>query len=327
MKVASVLLVAAAGLAALAQPGLGFAAQIDQAYRDGVAAFESGRMLEALDLLTGVATKEADFQRVQLLLGQCYLATNQLRQAKEHFERALTSDPANGHAAFLLGLTFYQSARYFEAEAALLRARRLSPGNPHPLIYRGRALLKLGRPEEALAEIEAAMAISPAEASAREALAELRLAQGELSSAEKLARELVAETPEAPAPNLLLGRILLQSHRAAEALPVLRRARTGNPNRSETLYLLSQALLRSGDTKQGRELLKRFQQLKAVEERIRVLEGEIAGNPAGLESRLELIRILLEHGFTQIAIPHMRALERLAPQDARVLALVTNPRH
>ena len=297
-----------------AQPG-----DAEQLYRAGVEAFRAGKTYDALELLGAIVAADPDYRDVQLLLGQACLVANLHPAAKKHFERTLETDPGNPHAAFLLGLTLYRSARWFEAAEALARARDLAPHNPHPLIYRGLSLLRLGRPDEARDDIEAALAEAE-EPTARLALAELELAEGRFEEAEASARGVASSAGSLEA-TILLGRIVFEAGRPAEAVPILRRARDAAPRRSDVLYLLAQALLRSGETDAGRSAIERFQDLKALEERVRVLEAALKTDPGDLESRLRLIRLLLDNGRGGAAAHHLAVVHRQAPEDRRIPAL------
>ena len=111
------------------------------------------------------------------------------------------------------------------------------------------------------------------------------------------------------------------SGRAAEAVPHLRRGLELSPDRTDGLYLLAQALLRSGNTAEGREVLQRFRERKGREESIRVLESALNRQPDDLESRVQLTRLLIEHGAVGAAGLQLSTLLRLAPQDARLAEL------
>lgn len=307
---------------------------LEDLYQSGRQAFESGRTFEALELLGAVEAADPGFRDIQLLLGQACLVAQLHQPAKRHFERAVAAEPANPHAAFLLGLALHQGARSFEAAEALARARDLAPANPFPRAYRGLALLALGRPGEARLEIEAALDLAPEEAVVRLALAELELAEGDLTGAEIRVRDLLAEAPSAEA-TILLGRVLVAAGRSAEAVVVLREgpsaAASGGrfDERSEVLYLLGQALLRSSDTAAGREVLARFKARKAFEEDVRVLEAALKRDPDDIEARIRLVRLLLGHRQTDAVVLHLATLERQAPDDPRVrqLARELNRQH
>jgi tetratricopeptide (TPR) repeat protein len=294
---------------------------IDARYQAGAEAFQAGRPYEALEILSSVAAENPGYRDVQMLLGQSCLVVGLLVPAKHHFENALQANPGNGFAAYLLGFTLYQSARYFEADQALTRAHDLAPANPNPLVYRGLARLRLGRAEDARRDIETALAQAPRDPTARGALAELELAAGHLDRAEALARDVAADEPRSPDPKLLLARVLLEAGEAAQAIPVAEEVLAAFPHRSDALYLLAQAQLRSGAKDAGRATLTRFQKVKQREERLKVLQVEVKTDPDDVASRKELVELLLEQGQVGDALLHLAVLQKLAPNDPEVRRL------
>lgn len=294
---------------------------IDALYRSGAAALAQDRPFEAIEILNRVAARDPSYQDIQLLLGQsCYLA-GLTRPAKQHLERALEMNPRDPQAALLLGLLLHEEQRHVEAVEALELAYSFDPQSPYASIYRGLSLLKLGRAQQARVDIERAVRLAPQLPEAGLALAELELAEGSFGKAERLLRELVTRAPANTDAKILLGRTLFDAGKPAEAVPILRAALETTPNHTEALYLLSQALLRSGDQQGGRVALARFQEQRATDEQIRVLESALADDRDDTASRLQLARLLLEQGLPNRALPHVAVLMELIPSDPRVLEL------
>ena len=295
---------------------------LEARYQAGASALQSGNPLLAIEILGTVAAAQRDYRDVQMLLGQACLMAGLHRPAKQHFERALETNPGNGQAAFLLGFSLYQAARYFEAAEALQRAEGMSPQNPLPRMYRGLSLLRLGDPRGARQEIEAALSLQPQDPIARAARAELELAEGNYAAAEKSIRGVLGQTPQQDDAHLLLGRILLESGRPAEAVGVFAElVKKSRGQRSDVLYLQAQAQLRSGNKAAGQKTLETFRQIKEKESRLRVLEAEVSTNANNLDARLELTGLLLDLGQSQAATVHLATLLQQAPQDRRVRAL------
>ena len=310
----------AASLVACLLPAPAAAQQSDLEgrYLAGVAAFRAGRAREALDNLEAVVAARPDYRDAQLLLGQSCLVAGERRQAKRHFEQVLARQPDNGQAAFLLGFSLYQAARWFEAVAALDRAHTLARANPYPRLYRGLARLKLGDPEAARADIQAALRLAPDDTAVVAAAAELDLAEGKFAAAERKLGPLVAQTG-AVEHRILLARSLLEQRRAGEAVAALE---TAGDRRSDVLYVRGQAMLRGGERERGMQELAHFRDRKTVEERLRLLDATVSTDPADIEARLELTRLLLDEGHVDGARLHLAALRRLLPGDPRVATLV-----
>ena len=120
---------------------------------------------------------------------------------------------------------------------------------------------------------------------------------------------------------MLLGRVLFEAGRASEAVPVLREVLKAAPDRNDVLYLLAQALLRSGDTEAGRAALARFMKQNAREEELRVLQAAVSLDKDDTESRIQLVRLLLDARRVRAALPHLAVLQELLPGDPRIQAL------
>jgi Flp pilus assembly protein TadD len=286
----------------------------------GARSLQEGRIYEAVVLLRQAVAARPDDVDLRLLLGQASLAANLWVPAKQQFEAILDRQPGHGLAAFMLGFALHQAGRHHEAAEALARAESLAPDNPHPKTYRGLALLRLGRPAEAQRELEAALALAPGDPVALTGLAELKLAQGHPQEAESILRKVLAAAPGVDA-KLLLARALLASGRSGDAVAQLQQVAQEAPNRSDVLYLLAQALLRDGRQDEGRTTLERFQEQKAREERIRLLEVTVSTDPGDRGARLELARLLLDNGHPEAAALHLAPLVRDAPGDPEIAAL------
>lgn len=290
---------------------------LEARYLSGVAALRAGRPYEALRSLGTVVAERPDYRDAQLLLGQSYLVVGLERQAKRHFEQILARRPDDGQVAFLVGFALYRSSRWFEAVEALDRAHALARANPYPRLYRGLSRLKLGDVDAARSDIQAALLLAPDDTAVQAAAAELELAEGHFHAAELRLRPLVAKSGDVEH-LLLLARALLGDGKAGEAVEVLSQLET---RRSDVLYVRGQALLRSGETERGREVLARFRERKAVEERMRLLQATVSTDPEDANARLELVGLLLDDGNAQGAMMHLPALRRLLPGDARVAEL------
>jgi Flp pilus assembly protein TadD len=304
----------------VASPAVPQAGDAERAGLAGARALQEGRVYEAVVLLQQAVAARPDDLELRLLLGQASLAASLWVPAKRQFEAILDRQPGHGLAAFMLGFALHQAGRHHEAAEARARAEGLAPDNPHPKTYRGLALLRLGRPAEARRALETALALAPDDPTALTGLAELKLAEGHPEEAEPILRRVLAAAPGVEA-QVLLARALLASGRSGDAVTQLRQVAQEAPNRSDVLYLLAQALLRDGRQDDGRKTLERFQEQKAREERIRLLEVTVSTDPGDRGARLELARLLLDNGHPEAAALHLAPLVRDAPGDPEVAAL------
>ena len=56
---------------------------------------------------------------------------------------------------------------------------------------------------------------------------------------------------------------------------------------------------------------------------MRVLEAKVSTDPDDSESRIEFVRLLLDHSLHNVAVPHLAVLQRALPGDSRVRELAT----
>lgn len=307
--------------ALLADAGIG--QSIDSRYQSGVEAFRQRDALAAIDFLGSIIEERPGYRDAQILLGQSYLLIGDDGAAKRHFERALEINPQHGEAAFLLGFSLYQGARYFEAANALERAARMSTQHPLPKMYLGLALLRLGDVDRASAQIEQALKLAPRDPVALTARAELNLALGNYQEAESAIRAALSTRPEDLDARILLGRVLFESGRPQEATFVFESAlEDAATSRSDALYLLAQSQLRAGNSEAGQANLKRFQQVREKEERVRVLRSVLSSEPNDIDAGVELASVLLELGHRHMAQIQVGDLRRRAPGDPRLRKLV-----
>ena len=293
----------------------------EELYRAGSQALAGGDAYAAIDLLSRLAEQDPNYRDVQLLLGQSQLVVGGHREAKWHFEEALAKDPQNALVTFLLGYSLHQAARHMEALEVLDRAVSRAPSNPNPHIYRGLSLLATGRPGEARAALETALDLAPNDTTARAAMAQLELAEGDAPGAAGRLEAVVREVPSAEN-RILLARAYLEGGQPGEAVPLLQQLDDELPGRSDVLYLLAQSLLRNGDREGGARAMERFKTQRATEERLRVLEAEVSTKPDATATRLELVELLLDNQQPGRARLHLATLARQLPGDRRVDALL-----
>lgn len=85
----------------------------------------------------------------------------ELAEAERMIRRALLLNPGNGAITDSLGWVLFQKGDYAQALDYLIRADRISPGEPVIIMHVGDALLKLGRRAEAVREYRRALTFDP----------------------------------------------------------------------------------------------------------------------------------------------------------------------
>jgi tetratricopeptide (TPR) repeat protein len=161
-------------------------------------------------------------------LGAAFLEQYDNKAAVEHFRRALEIDPRLDVVRVNLAIALFYLPDIAQAHAAAQQALAKLPRSPQ-LHY----LLGL------IARFED----QPAEAEAR-------------------LREVLAIDPDDFGANLLLGQVLVDRERYADALPLLERAGQIEPWNASVAYSRAMALGRAGRRAESQAAMKRFQELR-----------------------------------------------------------------
>jgi tetratricopeptide (TPR) repeat protein len=206
-------------------------------------------------------------------VGSEYLALGDPESAAKHFARVASARPLP-ETHVLLGRTYRDFGVYGRARAELLAALEKDPGVRRAHYYLGTVAVKekgLGGLEEAVDEFGAELVVAPGD----------------------------------PMASLELGVALVESQRAAEALPLLEAAARSGPSQSRTLAYLGRAQLRLERPAEAAATLQRALELA---------RGQGANAPALLTVHLHLGQALSRLGRTAEAAPHFAESQRLSAQ-------------
>jgi len=133
------------------------------------------------------------------------------------------------------------------AQALLGAARRLTPSSPRLAELSARLAMNQGRLEQARQELDAAIADAPEHAALRKLRAEVRRLLDDCPGAVADAAEAVVLDPADPVAKALLGVLLLDLQRPADAVACLREAVAAQPSNPGFRQGLSAALEAAGD--------------------------------------------------------------------------------
>jgi len=176
---------------------------------------------------------------------------------------------------------------------------RLAPERPGAHFRIGRVLLAQSQQQgadasglitQARQQFEAELHRDPTNANAAYELGELQRKAGELDRAVESFGAAVRSDPGFAEALVGLGRTLTALNRGAEAVPVLERATTLDPENDVAFYQLSQAYGAVGNTTAQQTALATFQRLRATRRgegdalgpvRPDVTRQELAGQPPG----------------------------------------------
>ena len=174
---------------------------------------------KAIPQLQEVLTIEPENTEALVLLGDVYLAQNDLQKAEENYLHALGERLDNAGALFGLAQISRLKGETREAAIYLNRVATLSADSKSPeFLYKfGFEAMRVGMFDEAKSALERAVELKPKDPSYLLGLGIAWLRKGDLFEAEKLFRRLLAMQPSNPQAQLHLGYVLLNQKKYAEA--------------------------------------------------------------------------------------------------------------
>jgi tetratricopeptide (TPR) repeat protein len=195
---------------------------------------------KAIPQLNEVLALEPGNLDARVILGDAYLAKNDLQKAEENYLAALDNKLDNAGALFGLAQISRLKGETREAAIYLNRVGTLTADSKSPdFLYKfGLEAMRSGMFDEAKSALERALELKPKESSYLLALGIAWLRKGDLFEAEKLFRHLLELQPNNAQGQLHLGYVLLNQKKYAEARTWLEKsARTSTPIPEVFYYL------------------------------------------------------------------------------------------
>lgn len=260
----------------------------------------------------------------------------ELRKTRTSFDKGkdvLIGD-ALSESYFLLGAAYARSGLNEAAAAALADAAALSPNNGHWVYAQGIVAAAQRQDAAAAAFFERAYTLAPDYLPIRAALANRRMAAGDLDGARKLMEEYVAHHTQQAVPYAMLGDIALRQKRYADAVVQFDHALKIAPDANRLYAQLADAQAGAGDAKAASaSRAKAGQKVPALEDPVgsRVLplrggapaaQGAQAQQPLDARSAnmVEAMRMVAT-GQYDAARRTLDAALKTTPKDAILLAL------
>ncbi len=251
------------------------------------------------------------------LLAQVYASQKRPRDAYAQWSALAQSDPRDVQAhlqAASLAADALQLPR--EAEKWLRRAQTFNPKDPRAALLLGRLFLGQKQPQRAITALEAAIKARPDVFEIYPALADARLAAGDLGGARAALQSALGRLPVAKTAaqkqqlagaegnlRLSLGRVLGQSKQPKLARREFERAAALLPRQAEPRALLALAALQSGDNNAARAALQKTLEL----------------DPTRARDRLTLAQLLAQNRDFSAAQTQFALYARQQPRDAGAL--------
>ena len=208
---------------------------LDAAARESMGALrlEQGRHEEAIEWFRKVLAGDPANALAHGRLGASLFALNRHREAVESLERAIALGPESSNLGALHGLTgraLRALGRLDAAERHFLRAARIDPRNPTPLVDLGRLHMARQRLDEADAYLRRARELAPGNPAVLHSVAEAQRQQGRHEEAIESYRAVLALDPGFAAAHAGLGVALSALGRPEEARESFERALSLDPN-------------------------------------------------------------------------------------------------
>ncbi|HSE16402.1 MAG TPA: tetratricopeptide repeat protein [Pyrinomonadaceae bacterium] len=195
---------------------------------------------KAILQLKEVLAIEPENLDAKVMLGDAYLAKNDLQKAEENYLAALDGKLDNAGALFGLAQISRVKGETREASIYLNRVSTLTADTKSAeFLYKfGLEAMRVGMFDEAKSALERAVELQPKEASYLLAFGIAWLRKGDLFEAEKLFRRLLELQPNNAQGQLHLGYVLLNQKKYAEARPWLEKSARPGAAIPETFYYL-----------------------------------------------------------------------------------------
>jgi len=195
---------------------------------------------KAIPQLNEVIALEPDNLEAKVILGDAYLAKNDLQKAEENYLAALDNKLDNAGALFGLAQISRAKGETREEAIYLNRIGTLVSGSKSPDFLYKFALeaMRVGMFDESKSALERALELKPKEPSYLLALGIAWLRKGDLFEAEKLFRHLLELQPNNAQAQLHLGYVLLNQKKYAEARTWLEKSARPGAAIPEVFYYL-----------------------------------------------------------------------------------------
>jgi tetratricopeptide (TPR) repeat protein len=161
--------------------------------------------------------------------------------AIEALSRAETLNPLSCQAAYLRGVRLLEVGDVADAAAAFERARAIAPSYGAPQERLGMLAEAAGRIDDACRLFEEAALQNPTFALPIARLAEIAQRSGKVDKAVGLLERILADDPDLPLTNFLVGSVYVELHRYHQARVHLLRAVDGAEDRAAVLTALAKA--------------------------------------------------------------------------------------
>lgn len=193
---------------------LASAQEVDKA----LAALKAGEWKKAVEIASAVKADSPEFARAQYVCGEAALVLGDAQAAEASFRAVLQKNASATPALIGLGRALTLSAKYPEAEEALVRAVKLDDKDPLAILALGQTHLAMKKTKEAKSEIGAAYALDPTHPLVVRGWCEWLFAENDNAKALKVAADLSKSQPKHPLGPFLEGLALEREGKDKKAI-------------------------------------------------------------------------------------------------------------
>lgn len=226
---------------------MGFGVELDQAN----ALIGSGRIPEAISLLSRVVAKRPREARALHMLGVAHAQRGEHAKGMELLERAKDASPRDATILTDLAALKVMMGRSADALPLLDKALKQQGGLRQAMFYRGVALKNLKRTAEALETFERLAALEPANPLYQHNRASLLVQLDRHDEAAEIVDRLLAREPDAIPAMLVKSLVLAQRKQLTEAIALCDRVLAREPRYEEARYNRGLFKLLKGDLTSG----------------------------------------------------------------------------
>ena len=271
---------------------------LDEAQKD----IDANNFEAAIPPLQKFIAEKPDVAFAHFNLGYAYTALKRSDEARAEYERAIALDPKMAEAFLNLGILLLDRAEYAAAVAPLNKAVELLPAQSRPRSLLAIAQERSGDPEGAARSFEGVLHLDPNDFAANRYLAELDLRRAKPAEAEARFRHALEIHPDAPEILQGLARSL-ETQNKPEAAEIYRKYVAANP----------------GDSGARAHLIHMLVNTQEYDAALAELDRADAGKPPTLDSLRLRADIQIGQKKFSDAIATLQQAIALAPRDAQLI--------
>ena len=258
---------------------------------------QQGKLDDAIAELQALEAVDPNTKGLDLELGTAYYKKSDYVKAIGFLKKAAASDPANGEAAQLLGLSYYLNGYPAQAIPLLEKVQGWYPrANVDAAYILGICYIQTKDYPGARKAFAKMFDVPPDSAASYLFTARMLLRQEFDPVAEEYAQKAAALDPKLPLAHFLLGELYLYKSRVPEAIAEFQKELAINPGHAAAYYKLADAYSRVQKFEDAERLLQRSIWLDATSTGPYILMG----------------KVLEKKGEFELAV---RALQRAASMD------------